>query len=192
MPTAAQRVDGRSWRPPCLSPSHCGTGRRANGHGRLHPAPQRATRCPRAGAAAAASHPIASGQRARGRRTRAPGRASARRRRATRQGRRTRHQHARHHHRLGERVAAQAVETCRSPRRLAHREQAAQWATRRGGRCGCRPSVVLGRPHRDPVARRVDAEEVAADVLHLAQLIGRYGGAEHPRCPATGARRRPT
>ena len=31
--------------------------------------------------------------------------------------------------------------------------------------------VVLGRPHRDPVARQVDAEEVAADVLHLAQLV---------------------
>ena len=65
-------------------------------------------------------------------------------------------------------------------RRLAHREQAAQrgrLAAVVGADAAHR--VVLGRPHRDPVARRVDAEEVAADVLHLAQLVVDVGGAEH-------------
>jgi hypothetical protein len=31
--------------------------------------------------------------------------------------------------------------------------------------------VVLRRAHRDPVARRVDAQEVLADLLHLAQVL---------------------
>ena len=89
------------------------------------------------------------------------------------------HQHAGDHG-LGHRVAAQPVEAVQIPAgRLAAGEEAAQrgrFAAVVGADAAHR--VVLGRSHRNPLARRVDAEKVMADVAHLAQLAIDVGGAQ--------------
>ena len=74
---------------------------------------------------------------------------------------------------LGDRVAAQAVEAVHVPAGgLAGGEQALQ---RRAlaGVVGAHAAhrVVLRRAHRDPVLDRVDAEEVVADLVDLAQVV---------------------
>ncbi len=57
-------------------------------------------------------------------------------------------------------------------RRLAGREQSLQCRAL-AGVVGAHAAhrVVLGRAHRDPLLDRVDAEEVVADLVHLAQVV---------------------
>jgi hypothetical protein len=73
---------------------------------------------------------------------------------------------------LGYRVAAESIEAVHVPaRRLTRREQAREGRAlpgRRGPHAAHR--VVLGRAHRDPVLGRIDAEEVVADLVHLAKV----------------------
>ena len=77
------------------------------------------------------------------------------------------------HDGLGDRVAAEPVEAVHVPARgLAGGEQALE---RRAlaGVVGAHAAhrVVLRRAHRDHVLRRVDAEEVVADLVDLAQVV---------------------
>jgi hypothetical protein len=77
------------------------------------------------------------------------------------------------HHGLGDRVAAQPIEAVHVPARgLARGEQALE--RRALARVvGPHPAhrVVLRRPHRDPLLRRIDAEEVVADLEDFAQVV---------------------
>jgi len=77
------------------------------------------------------------------------------------------------HHGLGHRVAAQPVEAVHVPAgRLAGGKQARQGGALAGvAGAHAAHGVVLRRPHRDQVPHRVEPEEVAADVVDLAQVV---------------------
>ncbi len=83
-------------------------------------------------------------------------------------------------HGFGHRVAAQPVEAVQIPaRRLAAGEQAAQAVSLAVGvGADAAHRVMLGWAHRYPLLPRVDAEEIMADFLHLAQLVFDVRGAE--------------
>ena len=87
--------------------------------------------------------------------------------------------HARHHG-FGHRIATQPVETMEIPTgRLAAGEQPGEpGGLAAGVGADAAHRVMLGRAHRNQVTRRVDAQEVLADFLHLAQATVDVGLAE--------------
>src|SRR5262245_33613355 len=82
------------------------------------------------------------------------------------------HDHAGHDG-LGDRVASQAVEAVHVPAgRLAGREEALEGRALAGGRrAHATHGVVLRGPDGDPFLGRVDAEEIVADLVHLAEIV---------------------